>query len=165
MSRDLHVVNSPVPAWLGVNSFRCTCLPNLEVTDLIEMEIPIHTPILTWIPQKKAKFTASIRYIEKFLESGIAIYNVEVPDMPGRKTRKIRRTRSCKALCSRKHIKTIFVYWLDNLTYWYHQLEMVKWKVLGILLSILLLIENWIISYYKMKSFLYQNISICNKVQ
>ena len=114
---------------------------------------------------KKAKFTASIRYIEKFLESGIAIYNAEVPDMPGRKTRKIRRTRSCKALCSRKHIKTIFVYWLDNLTYWYHQLEMVKWKVLGILLSILLLIENWIISYYKMKSFLYQNISIYNKVQ
>ena len=85
-------------------------MPNLEVTDLIEREIPIHTPILTWIPQKKAKFTASIRYIEKFLESGIAIYNVEVPDMPGRKTRKIRKTRSCKALCSRKHFKTIFVY-------------------------------------------------------
>ena len=51
---------------------------------------------------EKAELTASIRHIAKFLKSGIPIYNSEVPDMAGRKTRR-RRTGNRKALCvSRK---------------------------------------------------------------
>ena len=42
---------------------------------------------------EKAELTASIRHIAKFLKSGIPIYNSEVPDMAGRKTRR-RRTQA-----------------------------------------------------------------------
>ena len=34
---------------------------------------------------EKAKFTASIRHIARFLKSGIPIYNFEVPDIVGKK--------------------------------------------------------------------------------
>ena len=43
---------------------------------------------------EKAKLTASIRYIERFSKSGIPIYNSEVPDEAGRKTRRRRRTQA-----------------------------------------------------------------------
>ena len=39
---------------------------------------------------EKAENTASIRHIARFLKSGIPIYNSEVPDTPGRKTRRIK---------------------------------------------------------------------------
>ena len=41
----------------------------------------------------KAEFTASIRHIGRFLKSGIPIYNFEVPNTVGRKTRRKRRRR------------------------------------------------------------------------
>ena len=34
---------------------------------------------------EKAEFTASFRHMERFLKSGIPIYNSEVPDTAGRK--------------------------------------------------------------------------------
>ena len=42
---------------------------------------------------EKAEFSASIRHIARFLKSGIPIYNSEVPDMAGIKTRR-RRTQA-----------------------------------------------------------------------
>ena len=36
---------------------------------------------------EKAELTASILYIARFLKSGIPIYNSEVPDKAGRKTK------------------------------------------------------------------------------
>ena len=43
---------------------------------------------------EKAEFSASIRHIARFLKSGIPIYNSEVPDMAGIKTRRRRRTQA-----------------------------------------------------------------------
>ena len=54
---------------------------------------------------EKAELTTSIRHIERFLKSGISIYNSEVPDAAVRKTRRRRRskTSSRQTLCvSRK---------------------------------------------------------------
>ena len=48
---------------IWVNSSRCTCLPNLGIMDLMEMEITILISICT----------ASIRHIEGFSKSGILI--------------------------------------------------------------------------------------------
>ena len=42
---------------------------------------------------EKAKLTDSIRHIGRFLTSGIPIYNSQVPDTTGRKTRR-RRTQA-----------------------------------------------------------------------
>ena len=47
---------------------------------------------------EKAELTASIRDIERFLESGLPIYNSEVPDTAGRKTRRRRRTHAIAKL-------------------------------------------------------------------
>ena len=43
---------------------------------------------------EKAELTASIRHIVRFLKSGIPIYNSEVPDATGRKTRRRRRIQA-----------------------------------------------------------------------
>ena len=40
---------------------------------------------------EKAELTTSIGHIAKFLKSGMSIYNSEVPDMTGRKTRRKKR--------------------------------------------------------------------------
>ena len=42
---------------------------------------------------EKAELTASLRHIERFSKSVIPIYNPEVPDTAGRKTRRRRRTQ------------------------------------------------------------------------
>ena len=42
---------------------------------------------------EKAELIASIRHIERYLKSGIPIYNTEVPDTVGRKTGRRRRRR------------------------------------------------------------------------
>ena len=44
---------------------------------------------------EKAELNASIRHIAKFLKSGIPIYNSEVLDTAGRKTRRVKRSISC----------------------------------------------------------------------
>ena len=43
---------------------------------------------------ENAELTVSIRHIGRLLKSGIPIYNSEVPDMTGRKTRRRRRTQA-----------------------------------------------------------------------
>ena len=43
---------------------------------------------------ENAELTVSIRHIVRFLKSGIPIYNSEVPDTAGRKTRRGRRTQA-----------------------------------------------------------------------
>lgn len=45
------------------------------------------------ITLKKAEFTASIRHVERFLKAGVPIYNSDVPDTTGRKTRRRKRTQ------------------------------------------------------------------------
>ena len=45
---------------------------------------------------EKAELTALIRHIGRFLKSGIPLFNIEVPDTAGRKTRK-RRSRRRRA--------------------------------------------------------------------
>ena len=64
---------------------------------------------------EKAKITVSIRYIAIFLKSGIPIYNSEVLDTTGRKTKR-RRRRKTQATArlrryafhaNRKNIKTV----------------------------------------------------------
>ena len=42
---------------------------------------------------EKAELIALIRHIERYLKSGIPIYNTEVPDTVGRKTGRRRRRR------------------------------------------------------------------------
>ena len=42
---------------------------------------------------ERAKITASIRLTARFLKSGIQIYNSEVPDTTGIKTRRRRKTQ------------------------------------------------------------------------
>ena len=57
---------------------------------------------------KKAEIITSIRHIARFLKSGILIYNPEILDTTGRKTKRgsRRKTSYCKALCvSRKSKK------------------------------------------------------------
>ena len=55
LSHDLGVMTSPAPAWLVsiVSTSICTCLPNLVVISLMEMEISIFISNLTWMPRKK----------------------------------------------------------------------------------------------------------------
>ena len=43
---------------------------------------------------KKAELTASIRHIARFSKSRIPLYNSEIPDTAGRKTRRRRRTQA-----------------------------------------------------------------------
>ena len=48
---------------------------------------------------EKAKLTASIRHIARFLKSGIPIYNSEVPDTSDTNTR-TRRTQAIAKRCA-----------------------------------------------------------------
>ena len=73
--------------------YKCTCLQNLVVTGLVEMEILILTSILTWIPLKN--------HIERFSKLGRPIYNYEVPDMACRKTRRRRLRRRILTITKR----------------------------------------------------------------
>ena len=43
---------------------------------------------------ENTELTTAIRHIGRFLKSGILIYNSEVPDTAGRKTRRRRRTQA-----------------------------------------------------------------------
>ena len=68
----------------------------LAAIGLVEMEKSIFISILTWISiltLEKAEITASIRHIARLLKTGVPIYNSDVPDTAGRKTRKKRRRR------------------------------------------------------------------------
>ena len=53
LSCDLKLMTSSAPGWLviWVNFSRCTCLPNLVIIGLVEMEISI----LTWIPRNNLR--------------------------------------------------------------------------------------------------------------
>ena len=51
------------------------------------------------IALEKAELTALVCYIDRFLKLGIPIYNSEVPDTAGRKTRKKKKSGNCKLLC------------------------------------------------------------------
>ena len=73
--------------------YKCTCLQNLVVTGLGEMEILILTSILTWIPWRN--------HIARFSKLGISIYNYEVPDMACRKSRRRRYRRRILAIAKR----------------------------------------------------------------
>ena len=68
------------------NSTRCICLPNLIVIDVMGMEILVRSYISSYL--EKAEFTNSVCHIEKFSKSVIPIYNSEVPDTTGLKTRR-----------------------------------------------------------------------------
>ena len=74
---------------IWVNSSRCTCLPNLGIIGLMEMDISILISI-TW---QESKLTGSVHHTGRFLKSGILIHNSEVPDTAGRKTRRRRRAQ------------------------------------------------------------------------
>ena len=68
-------------------SCRRNCSTNLEIIGLLKMEISILISILGWISWKKPKQRLN-RHIARFLNSEIPIYNSEVPDTTGRKTRR-----------------------------------------------------------------------------
>ena len=87
LSRDLDV--RKLISFIWVSSPRCTCFPNLVVIGLMEIAISILILVLTWIRWKK------------FSKSGIPIYNFEVPETAGRKTR--RRRRIAQAIAKRLH--------------------------------------------------------------
>ena len=65
---------------------------------------------------EKAEITASTRHIARFLKSGIPIYNSEVPDTTGRKTRRRRRTQTI-AKCFVFHANTIITQMLYYKTF------------------------------------------------
>ena len=52
---------------------------------------------------EKAELATSIRHIAIFLKSGILIFNSEVPDTAGRKTRRRRRKRRRRTQVIAKH--------------------------------------------------------------
>ena len=66
----------------------------MVVIGLLEMKIPIFISIIiTWIPQKNLMSSLSLAQdIERFSKSGILIYNSEVPEMAGRKMRRVTQT-------------------------------------------------------------------------
>ena len=66
----------------------------MVVIGFIEMEISILISILTWIPWKKLNSPLRSAILQDFLKSGIPIYNSEVPDTAGRKTRRRRITQA-----------------------------------------------------------------------
>ena len=51
---------------------------------------------------EKAEFTTSICRNARFLESGIPIYNSEVPNTAGRKNEKKKKTGNCRPFCASK---------------------------------------------------------------
>ena len=57
------------------------------------MKISIFISILTWIPWKKLNTPPRSAILRDFLKSGTPLYNSEVPDTAGRKTRR-RRTQA-----------------------------------------------------------------------
>ena len=66
----------------------------MAVIGLLEMKIPIFISIIiTWMPQKNLMSSLSLAQdIERFSKSGILIYNSEVPEMAGRKMRRVTQT-------------------------------------------------------------------------
>ena len=53
---------------------------------------------------QKTELTVSVRHIQRFLKSGILIYNCEVQDTPGRKTRRRRRRRRRKKTIAKRYV-------------------------------------------------------------
>ena len=100
------MMTSPAHSWLilfestPVNVPACQIL---VVIGLIQRETSILRAILTFFLSsynlEKTELTASVRRITRFLKSGIPIYNSEVPDTVGRKTRKRRIRTQAFAKC------------------------------------------------------------------
>ena len=101
LSRDLVVMTLPAPCLVSLNRGNSPkkCLlakfgshrsyGNGDINSYISS----HMSTL-----EKDEFTASIRHIERFLKSGIPIYNSKVPDAAGRKTiKRWRRRRTAQA--------------------------------------------------------------------
>ena len=83
-TRQQHVFNFP----------RCTCLQNLVVIGLMEMDISILISILIWLSREKQNSLAPVCHFERFLKSRTLIYNSEVLDPTSRKTKRRRRTQT-----------------------------------------------------------------------
>ena len=100
------MMTSAAPSWLILFASAPVNVPACQifvVIGLIQTETSILRAILTFfLPShtlEKAELTASIRRITRFLKSGIPIYNSEVPDTVGRKTRKRRIRPQAFAKC------------------------------------------------------------------
>ena len=95
LSRDLDVTTSPKPAWFVSFESNPLDVPACQIwinrsyrNGNTNSYIKSYTDTL-----ENAELTASIRHITRFLKSGIPIYNSEVPNTIGRKTRR-RKTRA-----------------------------------------------------------------------
>ena len=109
-SSDVTSICLISPIW--VKCCRCTCLPSLVILGLVEIEISILIPVLTWIPWEN---------LNSPLRSAICnIFNIRNNDLQSKvsygwpntekKEKKKKNTGTCKALCvSRKRKKYEFI--------------------------------------------------------
>ena len=82
--------------WL--NCSRCTCLPNLVVIGLIEMEISILISIFAWRTWKNLAYCLDPPYSEIF-KIGNTDLQFRSPLYDSQKNEKKKNTGNCKALC------------------------------------------------------------------
>ena len=101
-----HVISQDHAIKWSCDIFLCTCLPNLVVRSLREMDILILKSILTWIPWKKVNSPPRFAILRDFkirntdLQFRSSGYGWE------KNEKKKNNTCNCKAFCvSRKHNK------------------------------------------------------------
>ena len=93
LSHDLDVMTSAAPAWLVSFESNLVDAPACQIgrAHRSYRNRNINSYINSYMDTSgKAKLTAAIHHIGRFLKSGIPIYNSKAPDMAGRKARRQR---------------------------------------------------------------------------